>query len=43
MKFSMGLPTHHVADVEQWCTAAAIAEMSAAAEAAGAEWDRRDR
>ena len=37
MKFSMGLPTHHVDQVDEWCSAAAIAEMSAAAEAAGAD------
>ena len=37
MKISVGLPTHHVDEPDQWCTAAAITEMAAAAEAAGAD------
>ncbi|MBU6328853.1 MAG: TIGR03619 family F420-dependent LLM class oxidoreductase [Acidobacteria bacterium] len=37
MRFSIGLPTHHVDEVDEWCSARAIAEMSAAAEAAGAD------
>ena len=36
MKISVGLPTHHVDAPDEWCSAAAIAEMAAAAEAAGA-------
>jgi len=36
MRISVGLPTHHVDHPEQWCTAEAITEMSAAIEAAGA-------
>lgn len=36
MRISVGLPTHHVDDPQQWCSAGAISEMSAAVEAAGA-------
>lgn len=36
MRISVGLPTHHVDDPEQWCTAEAIAEMARAVEDAGA-------
>jgi probable F420-dependent oxidoreductase len=36
MKISVGLPTHHVNAPDEWCTAAAIAEMSRATEEAGA-------
>ena len=37
MKISVGLPTHHVDSLEEWCTAEAITEMSQACEAAGAD------
>jgi probable F420-dependent oxidoreductase len=37
MKISVGLPTQHVDEPEEWCTATAISEMSRAAEAAGAD------
>jgi probable F420-dependent oxidoreductase len=36
MRISVGLPTHHVDAPQEWCSAEAIAEMSAAIEAAGA-------
>lgn len=36
MRISVGLPTHHVDDPGQWCSADAISEMASAAEAAGA-------
>lgn len=35
MKYSLGLPTHQVDPVEEWCTTEAISEMARAAEAAG--------
>jgi probable F420-dependent oxidoreductase len=37
MKISVGLPTHHVDSLNEWCTAEAITEMSKACEAAGAD------
>jgi len=37
MKISVGLPTHHVGSLDEWCTAEAITEMSQACEAAGAD------
>lgn len=37
MKISVGLPTHHVDAPNEWCSAEAITEMSAAAERAGAD------
>lgn len=36
MRISVGLPTHHVDDPAQWCSAEAIVEMATALEAAGA-------
>ena len=36
MRISVGLPTHHVDDAAQWCSADAIVEMAEAVEAAGA-------
>lgn len=36
MKISVGLPTHHVENASEWCTAEAITEMARATEAAGA-------
>lgn len=37
MKISVGLPTSHVDRPDEWCSAEAITEMAAAAEAAGAD------
>ena len=37
MKISVGLPTSHVDQPDEWCTAAAITEMAAAVESAGAD------
>lgn len=36
MRISVGLPTHHVDDPAQWCSAEAIVEMATALDAAGA-------